>query len=163
MRRGRPNMLPGIPVEDLLMYLAQCRARVRAELLDESFTHRTKGLERVRLSATTELGQHELSGQAFVERMVGNHRGDLLATTHRGVPLAAPASLRSRATASRSASSAVRTSFNHGVSSDANGIPRHIASALSNRRVGLPRVRRCARTARQLAEANVDRSTTDQL
>ena len=77
MRRGRPNMLPGIPVEDLLMYLAQCRARVGAELLDESFTHRTKGFERVRLSATTELGQHQLPGQAFVERMVGNHRGDL--------------------------------------------------------------------------------------
>ena len=48
-------------------------------------------------------------------------------------PTRRPASLRSRITASRSASSAVRTSFIHGVSSVANGTPRHIASAFSKR------------------------------
>ena len=59
------------------MHLTQGRAGVGAQLLDESFPHRAKRLERVSLSATTELGQHQLPGQAFVERMVGNHCGEL--------------------------------------------------------------------------------------
>jgi len=63
-------MLARIAVEDLLVYLAQRRAGIRTQLIDESFAHRAERLERVRLSATAELGQHELSSQAFVERMI---------------------------------------------------------------------------------------------
>ena len=65
-----------IAVEDLLVHLAQCRARVCTKLLDESFSHRAIRLEGVCLSATTELGQHQLPGQAFVERMFRDHRGE---------------------------------------------------------------------------------------
>ena len=66
--------MTGIAVEDLLVHLAQRRAGVRAQLFDEPIPHHAEVLERVCLPPTTELGQHELSGQAFVERMVRKHR-----------------------------------------------------------------------------------------
>ena len=69
--------MSGIAVEDLLVHLTQGRPGVGAQLLDESIPHHAKRLERVSLSSATELGQHQLPGQAFVERMVGNHCGEL--------------------------------------------------------------------------------------
>ena len=70
LRCGRYDMVSGIAVEDQLVHLAQRRARVGTQLLDESFAHRAECLERVGLSATTVLGQHQLTGKPLVERMV---------------------------------------------------------------------------------------------
>ena len=113
------------------MHPAQRRAGIDTQLVDESFTHLPVGLEGVGLPAAAVLGEHQLPGQAFVERMGVQCRGEL----HKQLvcrPARSATSLRSSATESRSASSAVRTSFTHGVSSEAKGSPRHRSSALSN-------------------------------
>jgi hypothetical protein len=66
-----------VAIEDLLVHLTQGGPWVGAQLIDESFTHHTKGIQRVSLSAATELGEHQLTSQSFVEGMVGNHCGEL--------------------------------------------------------------------------------------
>ncbi len=66
-----------IAVEDLLVHLSQSWPRVCSQLLDEPFAHLSKRLQRVGLSAATELGKHQLPGQPFVERMVRRQRGKL--------------------------------------------------------------------------------------
>ena len=76
-RHRRWDIRSGIAVEDLLMRLAQCRTRVCAQLIDEPFAHHAECLERVGLSATTELGQHQLPGQPLVKWMGRRHRRDL--------------------------------------------------------------------------------------
>ena len=67
--------MPRIAVEDLLVHLSQPRSWICSQLLDEPFAHLSKGLQRVGLSAATELGKHQLPGQSFVERMFRRQRG----------------------------------------------------------------------------------------
>jgi hypothetical protein len=59
----------GLIVEDLLVHPAQRRAGIDAQLVDESFAHLPVGLEGVGLPAAAVLGEHQVPGQAFVERM----------------------------------------------------------------------------------------------
>ena len=75
--RGLRNRVRGIPIEDLLVHLPQCRAGVGTQLLDEPLTHRAIGLQRLGLPAAAELGNHQLPGQAFVQGVVVLHRGDV--------------------------------------------------------------------------------------
>ena len=67
----------GFAVEDLLVHPAQRRAGIDAQLVDESFAHLPVGLEGVGLPAAAVLGEHQLPGQAFVERMGVQCRGEL--------------------------------------------------------------------------------------
>ena len=149
--------MSGIAVEDLLVHLAQCRARVRTQLFDESFAHRAEGLERVCLSATTELGQHQLPGQAFVERMVRGHRGELrqqlaVATSSQACVVAVkghckPLGLQRGADIVQP----------RGVERGERDTPPH-RQRLLEQRIRLDRIRRRARLAGQLAEAvQIDR------
>ena len=133
LRCGRYDMVSGIAVEYQLVHLAQRRARICTQLLDESFAHRAECLERVGLSATTELGQHQLTGKPFVERMVRSQRDEkwqqfALATDSQTCVVAVqsygePLGFQRGADVVRST----------GCPGDANGTPRHIASAFSKR------------------------------
>ena len=55
--------------QNLLMDLAQRRAGIDAEFVDEPFTHHAVGFQRLGLTAAAVLGEHHLGGKAFVKRM----------------------------------------------------------------------------------------------
>ena len=64
-------------VEDLLVHPAQRGLGIDAQLVDEPVAHLPVGVERVGLPAAAVLGEHQLPGQAFVERMGVQRRGEL--------------------------------------------------------------------------------------
>ncbi len=74
----------GVGVEDLLVHLAQRGARVGAQLLDEPAANPLVGGERVGLATAAVLREHELPGQALVERVDAGRGGDL--TEELGMP-----------------------------------------------------------------------------
>ena len=134
---GRPaqrhDAAIGLAVEDLLVHPAQRRAGIDAQLVDESFAHLPVGLEGVGLPAAAVLGEHQLPGQAFVERMGVQCRGELaraaLCVDLRGArrrcgPVRRKAARPPRRCGRRSPT---------GCRATAKGSPRHRSSARSNR------------------------------
>ena len=62
---------PGVPfaVENLLIRIPQGGAGVDAQFFDEPVAHHAIGVERVGLSTAAVLGQHQLGGEAFIQRV----------------------------------------------------------------------------------------------
>ena len=78
-RRGprRPAPGAGVARQDLLVHLPQRGSGVRAQLLAQPAAHLPVGVQRVGLPTAAELGEHELAGQALVERVVAQGHGEL--------------------------------------------------------------------------------------
>ena len=74
---GLSNTRSGSPSRICWCTSAQRRARIDAQLVDEPFAHLPVGVERVGLPAAAVLGEHQLPGQAFVQRMGLQCRGEL--------------------------------------------------------------------------------------
>lgn len=88
--------------KNLLVHPVQRGAGIDTELVGKPLPHLPVGVQRIRLSATAVLGQHQLSGQALVERVSGMRCGefhqhlavashpecDVIAVQHHGQPLA---------------------------------------------------------------------------
>ena len=106
---------------------------IDAQLLDEPVAHLPVGVERVGLPAAAVLGEHQLPGQAFVERVGVQRRGEL--AEQLGVPSGAQRGVVAVQYDGKPFGFAGRCGrrSTHGVSSAANGSPRHRSSALSNR------------------------------
>jgi hypothetical protein len=58
-----------VTVEDLLVRSAQSRAGFNAQLVYEPVAHLPVGVERVGLPSTAVLGNHQLTGHAFIQRI----------------------------------------------------------------------------------------------
>src|SRR6476661_6286219 len=59
------------------MCVPQDRARIDAQFFDESLTHLPIRLERLRLPTTAVLGEHQLTGDTFIQRMPLQRRREL--------------------------------------------------------------------------------------